>query len=139
MTQSLLASVFALGFLHMIMVLALCATRLPAMAKARMSPKASTRPGALDTLPAWARNAANNYNNLSEAPTVFYAVILAIAVLGRADSIYATLAWAYVALRYVHSALQATINPVIWRFAVFSLSWLVLGILIIRALLGCLG
>ncbi len=139
MTQSLLASVFALALLHLIMLLALCGTRLPAMVRAKMSPRASTRPGALDTLPAWARNAANNYNNLAEAPTAFYAVVLAIAVLGRADGAYAVLAWAYVVLRYIHSALQATVNPVVWRFAVFSLSWLVLGILIIRALLGCLG
>ena len=85
--QPLLAAVFALAFLHLIMVGVLYATRIPAMVGARMSAQATSKPGALDSLPSWARNAANNYNNLAEAPTVFYAVALALAVLGRADGI----------------------------------------------------
>ena len=136
--HAMLLSVLALGLLHLVMLLALYATRLPAMAKARISAQATSRPGALDSLPAWARNAAANYNNLAEAPTVFYAVVIAIVLLGQANAFYVTLAWTYVALRWVHSAIQATVNRVIWRFGVFSLSWLVLGIMIVRALLGFL-
>jgi hypothetical protein len=136
--QSLLAAVFALALLHLIMTVALYATRIPAMMKARMSAQATSRPGALDSLPAWARNAANNYNNLAEAPTVFYAVALGLALTGRADGLDAGLAWSYVGLRYLHSAIQATVNRVIVRFAVFSLSWIVLGVLIVRALVRVL-
>jgi len=134
--HSLLLSVLALSLLHLVMLLVLYATRIPAMAKARMSAQAASRPGALDSLPAWARNAAANYNNLAEAPTVFYAVVIAIVLLGLADAFYVALAWTYVVLRWVHSAIQATINRVLWRFGVFSLSWLVLGIMIVRALAG---
>ncbi|WP_443749869.1 MAPEG family protein [Asticcacaulis solisilvae] len=133
--QSLLAAVFALAFLHLIMAGALYATRIPAMVKAKMSAQATLKPGALDSLPAWARNAAKNYNNLAEAPTAFYAVALALAVMGRADVFDAGLAWAYVGLRYIHSAVQATFNRVTVRFAVFSASWIVLGVLIVRGLL----
>jgi len=132
--QSLLAAVFALALLHLIMTGALYATRIPAMVKMRMSAQATSRPGALDSLPPWARNAANNYNNLAEAPTVFYAVALGLVLTGRAQGFDAGLAWSYVGLRYVHSAIQATFNRVTLRFAVFSLSWIVLGVLIVRAL-----
>jgi len=137
--HSLLASVLALGLLHLVMLLALYVTRIPAMAKARMTAQAAARPGALDSLPSWARNVAANYNNLAEAPTVFYAVVIAIVLLDVADSFYVTLAWTCVALRYVHSVIQATVNRVIWRFAAFSLSWLALGVMIVRALLGLSG
>lgn len=135
----LLAPVFVLALLHLIMAGALYATRIPAMMKARMSPQAASKPKALDRLPAWARNSADNYNNLAEAPTVFYAVVLAMALLGRADGLDAGLAWTYVALRYIHSAIQATINRVILRFAVFSASWIVLGIMILRGLFEALA
>lgn len=134
----LLAPVFALALLHLIMTGALYATRIPAMIKARMSAQATSKPGALDSLPAWARNAANNYNNLAEAPTVFYAVALAMTVMARTDGIDVWLAWTYVGLRYVHSAVQATVNRVMLRFAVFSTSWVVLGIMIVRGLLDVL-
>ncbi|HEX3919704.1 MAG TPA: MAPEG family protein, partial [Caulobacteraceae bacterium] len=37
--------------------------------------------------------------------------------------------WAYVALRIVHSLVQATINLVLLRFAIFAVSSLVLAVL----------
>src|SRR6185312_2710536 len=42
---------------------------------------------------------ADNYNNLMEQPTLFYAVTLAFALLGAAASLDLALAWLYVALR----------------------------------------
>lgn len=128
--RALLAAIFALALLHLIMAAALFATRIPAMIAARMSAQASTRPGALDTLPARARNVAANYNNLAEAPTSFYAVALAVLVMGRVDWGFAGLCWAFVALRYTHSVIQATVNRVMARFCVFILSWVVLAIMI---------
>ena len=53
---------------------------------------------------------AHNYNHLHEAPTVFYAVALALAVLGQGDGLNAKIAWAYVGLRIVHSIWQSTVN-----------------------------
>jgi hypothetical protein len=43
------------------------------------------------------------------------------------------IAWAYVALRFVHSLLQKTINKVALRFALFALSSLALMVLILHA------
>lgn len=76
---------------------------------------------------------AHNYNHLHEAPTVFYAVAIVLAILGQGDGINAWLGWAYVALRVVHSLVQATINKVMLRWAIFMLSSLVLIALILHA------
>jgi hypothetical protein len=40
---------------------------------------------------------AHNYNHLHEAPTVFYAVALVLALLNQGDGISLMIAWAYVA------------------------------------------
>jgi hypothetical protein len=68
-----------------------------------------------------------------EQPTVFYAVALALALLGQGDGVNATLAWVYVALRVVHSVFQATVNKIEVRFALFALSSLVLIALSVNA------
>jgi hypothetical protein len=85
------------------------------------------------TLPARVRWKADNYNHLMEAPTVFYAVALALAVLGEGTGTNATLAWAYVGIRVVHSIIQATYNKIEVRFGVFFLSSLVLIALTVNA------
>jgi hypothetical protein len=76
---------------------------------------------------------AHNYNHLHEAPTLFYAVALVLALIGQGDGINATIAWIYVALRIVHSVWQATVNKVAVRFALFALSTLALFALILHA------
>ena len=76
---------------------------------------------------------AHNYNHLHEAPTVFYAVALVLAIIGQGDGLNATIAWIYVFLRIVHSIWQATVNRVMVRFALFSLSSLALIALILHA------
>lgn len=135
----ILASVIALAFLHLVMVIALYATRIPAMVAMQMSANKLARPGGRESLPKWARNVADNHNHLAEAPTVFYAVAIVIVVLGKADLGHLWCAWAYVGLRYVHSAVQATVNIILLRFTIFSLSWVALGVMIVRAGLSLLA
>ncbi len=76
---------------------------------------------------------AHNYNHLHEAPTLFYAVALVLALIGQGDGINATIAWIYVAVRIVHSIWQSTVNKVAVRFALFALSSLALMALILHA------
>jgi hypothetical protein len=76
---------------------------------------------------------AHNYNHLHEAPTLFYAVAVVLAIVGHGDGLNATLGWLYAGLRVVHSLVQATVNKVTLRFAVFVASSLVLAGLIARA------
>jgi hypothetical protein len=82
---------------------------------------------------------AHNYNHLHEAPTLFYAVSLVLAIIGQGDGLNATIAWIYVGLRVVHSIWQATVNRVMVRFALFALSSLALIALIVHAAVAVFG
>jgi hypothetical protein len=84
-------------------------------------------------LPASVRWKADNYNNLLEQPTIFYAVALTLAFLNEGSGLNAGLAWAYVALRIAHSLIQALINDVMMRFALFAAASLVLLVMTVRA------
>ena len=112
----------------------LYATRLPAMSAARVKLDPNVPKGELAaSLPPRVRWKADNYNHLFEQPTVFYAVALALAVIGNGSGFNATLAWAYVGLRVAHSLLQALWNNVTARFALFVLSSFILMALTFNA------
>jgi len=139
--MDILKPVVALAAWTMVMWLWMYATRIPAMSAAKVDPDSLTRdPGArLDNLlPPEVQWKAHNYNHLHEAPTVFYAVAIVLAIVGQGDGLNALLGWAYVALRVIHSLVQATVNKVMVRFAVFALSSLVLIMLIIHAAVAVL-
>jgi hypothetical protein len=110
------------------------ATRIPAIIAMRMRlDPLAPRGEQMATLPARVRWKADNYNHLMEKPTQFYAVALALAVLGDASPWSVGLAWTYVLLRVVHSLWQVLVNTIQVRFALFSVSSLVLFALIFRA------
>jgi len=76
---------------------------------------------------------ADNYNHLHEAPTLFYAVAIVLAILGQGDGMNAFLAWIYTGLRIAHSLVQVTANRVMVRFCLFAVSSVVLIVLIAKA------
>jgi hypothetical protein len=76
---------------------------------------------------------ANNYNHLMEQPTLFYAICFALQFLDQANGINIGLAWTYVAIRVVHSLVQATLNIIILRFLIFILGSIVLAALTFHA------
>lgn len=126
----------------MVMWLWMYATRIPAMNAAKVDPDAMVRDpdASLDqALPASVQWKAHNYNHLHEAPTLFYAVGLVLAIIGQGEGLNATLAWAYVGLRVVHSIVQATVNKVMVRFVLFALSSLTLIALIVHAAMAVFG
>jgi hypothetical protein len=84
-------------------------------------------------LPAEVRWKADNYNNLLEQPTIFYAVALTLAFLNEGDGLNVGLAWAYVGLRIAHSLVQALINEVMIRFSLFAAASIILLIMALRA------
>jgi hypothetical protein len=99
------------------------ATRIPAIFAAKLKLDPNLPKGELmATLPPRVRWKADNYNHLFEQPTVFYALALSLAVVGQGGGVNATLAWTYVALRVLHSLLQALWNNINARFTVFALS-----------------
>jgi len=69
---------------------------------------------------------AHNYQHLMEQPTLFYAIVLVLVLMGFDWPINVYLAWGYVGLRIVHSIVQSTINVVRIRFVIFLLSTLCL-------------
>ncbi|MDO9488390.1 MAG: MAPEG family protein [Sphingomonadaceae bacterium] len=133
---SVLHAVLGMGVLSLVMFIWMYATRLPAMSRAKVDPQAAAHPGSLDSLPSDVRRVADNYNHLWEAPTLFYAMAFYVVVIGHADQLHVLCAWAYLGLRVLHSLVQATINKVALRFALFALSWVALGVMIVRELLA---
>lgn len=82
----------------MVMWLWMYVTRIPAMGKAGIDSKGlvgGTGKSLDGVLPDKIQWIAHNYNHPHEAPTVFYAVALALAIIGQGDGLNATLAWAY--------------------------------------------
>ena len=128
----ILAPVVALVAWTLVMQIWMYAARIPAMRRAGISLKGrrGTRGGALEgAIPDEANWKAHNYNHLMEQPTIFYAIALTLALLGFGGGINLYLAWGYVALRIVHSLIQATANVVLYRFVAFNLaSFCLLGL-----------
>lgn len=136
--------VIVLAAWTMVMWLWMYATRIPAINKL---PK-TNEPGAdqgwtgaklealLDPKIQWK---AHNYNHLHEAPTVFYAACIVLALIGQGDNLNVTIAWVYVALRIVHSIWQATVNRVMVRFSLFALSSIALLMLVVHAAMAVFG
>jgi hypothetical protein len=132
--RAILQPVLALVLWTLVMWVWLYGTRIPAVRRLRVPLTPTQTKEAFNAqLPPDVRWKADNYNHLMEQPTLFYAVALAVAVLGVADTASVTLAWAYVGLRIVHSLVQATVNVILWRFAIFVLGSLVLVALALRA------
>jgi hypothetical protein len=126
----ILAPVVALVAWTLVMMAWMYATRFPAMRrkgislKGRVGGRGAALDGVVEDEVQWK---AHNYNHLMEQPTLFYAIAITLALLGDGGVwINVWLAWAYVALRVLHSLIQATTNVVRWRFLAFSLASLCL-------------
>lgn len=133
-TKALLEPVIALVIWTAVMWVWMYATRLPAIGRMGMIPDPDLPNGVqMAQLPASVRWKADNYNHLLEQPTIFYATVLVLALLGSESQLAITLSWVYVGIRVIHSFLQALWNKIEVRFAVFSLSSLVLFALVYQA------
>lgn len=137
--MAILQPVVALAAWTMVMWFWLYGTRIPALSAAKVDPDDLVHDptkGLDQVLPPQVQWKAHNYNHLHEAPTVFYAVALVLAVIGRGDGLAAQLGWVYVALRVIHSLIQVTVNKVSLRFLVFALSSFCLMALVALAIMN---
>jgi hypothetical protein len=133
----ILAPVVALVAWTLLVMFWMVATRFAAMRrkgislKGRVGGRGGTQlEGVIEDEVMWK---AHNYMHLVEQPTLFYAVALVLAI-GHAGGGYSEiLAWAYVALRVVHSLVQTTVNIVAYRFVLWMLASLALVGLVIQA------
>ena len=137
MFSPILQPIIVLVLWSMVMWLWLYVTRIPAMQKARVRLDPTIPPAQLvGVLPPRVRWKADNYNHLMEQPTLFYATALVLAFVGAGDGLNLWLAWAYVALRVVHSLWQALSNVILIRFSLFMTASAVLVVLAVRAALA---
>ncbi len=132
----MLTPVLALVSWTLIIWIWMYATRIPAMQKAKIDPQSAIHPGSLAVLPKNVRVVADNYNHLHEQPTIFYALAIYTHLAGATDGVTVSLAWAYVALRVVHSFMQIIVQRVMFRFMAFALASICLVAIAVHDLLA---
>jgi hypothetical protein len=74
----------------------------------------------------------NNLVNLFELPVIFYVLTLVVAFTGTVDEWFMRGAWAYVALRALHTAVHCTYNRVMHRFLAYLASCVILWALVVK-------
>ena len=143
MNSPILAPAAVLVLWSLIMLLWMAAVRFPGMSKAGIDLKAAPPGGrGIDLEPMLSAKAnwlSHNYTHLMEQPTIFYAAVAILALSGAGDGINATLAWAYVGLRIIHSLWQALVNITAVRFLIFLIATICLFALAINAVRATLG
>jgi hypothetical protein len=84
--------------------------------------------------------AADNFRNLFELPVLFYLALVVAALTSQVTILTLSLAWAFVAMRTVHSAIQCSYNKVMHRFRAYVAGaialwtlWAVIGVGLLRA------
>lgn len=73
--------------------------------------------------------ASDNFRNLFELPVLFYLALVVAALTGQGGPLVLGLAWLFVALRVLHSAIHCTYNKVMHRFQAYAAGGIVLWIL----------
>jgi hypothetical protein len=139
MSSNMIAPVLALIAWTFVLWFWMYATRIPAIQRAGIDPARMKQKSELEVLPLAVKQIADNYNHLHEQPTVFYALAMCAHLIGASDALNIGLAWAYVALRVVHSLIQCTVNFIPVRFAVFAAASLVLLLLLIRTAIALIA
>ena len=115
------------------------ATRIGEMKRERIHPQAvATSAAAAGRLTD--SRAADNFRNLFELPVLFYLALVVAALSSQVNAVTLALAWAFVALRIVHSVIQCGYNKVMHRFRAYLFGglvlWVLWGVLAVGLLIG---
>ena len=142
MQNQMLAPAAALIVWTLIVLIWMIVTRFSAMGKAgvdlRKGPPGGRGVQLEGVLPDRTNWKAHNYTHLMEQPTIFYPAVVILAIMG-AKPIDVALAWAYVAIRIVHSLWQALVNRIPVRASLFFASSAFLFALAVRAVIATLS
>jgi hypothetical protein len=142
MQAQMLAPAAVLVVWTLIVLLWIIPARFGAVAKVADKSVLPSKPGVRGNdlegvIPDKANWPAHNYTHLVEQPTLFYVTVVILALTGP-GALDVTLAWAYVALRIVHSLWQNLVNTIPVRFGLFLLSTTALIVLAVRAVMATL-
>jgi len=121
----ILYPMMALAALTFVVLLLIPYARLRAAGRGRVT-AADFRYGESANVPGDVSLPNRNLMNLLELPLLFYIGCLALYVTDTVDTVAVVLAWAYVALRILHSAIHLTYNNVFHRLSAFAASNLLL-------------
>jgi hypothetical protein len=124
-TLAILYPVFALACWTSLVLLQIPIARFRAGARREIRAD-DFKYGESASVPAYVRIPNRNYMNLLEIPVLFYVVCLLSYVTGGASPLMLAMAWAYVALRVVHSLIHLSYNNVMHRLMAFASSNLLL-------------
>ena len=138
MNTAILAPAAILVFWSLLVLMWMAATRFPALKKAGIEvtdqPQGSRGQDLESQLPPPVNWKSHNYTHLMEQPTLFYAIVVILAVAEAGSGLNLWLAWAYAILRIIHSIWQSTVNLVNVRFSLFLAASLCLLVMTINAL-----
>jgi len=124
--DAIFAPMGALALLTFIVLGFVPATRFPAVFSGKVTPD-DFKLGESARVPPNVAVTNRNYMNLLELPVLFYIAGLMFYVASRVDGTVMAVAWTYVALRAVHSAIHLTYNKVVHRLIAFAASNVVLA------------
>lgn len=108
------------------------ARRIPFIVGAKLTRKQLTPLELARLAPPAVATPADNFRNLCELPTIFYAVVLYVYATQQVDSAYLVAAWIFFAFRILHSIVHCTFNYIPLRFAVYVISAVALWFMVLR-------
>lgn len=124
--NDLLRPTFLMLALHLSVLPLNALVRIWAGATGRLDPE-KMRYVELEQAPEAVRKVSAHFDNLHQVPLVFYALVaFTILTHHTHDAPFQTLAWMYLGLRAVHTAIHLTVNRLPYRPIPFVLSNLVL-------------
>jgi hypothetical protein len=139
---SILAPAAVLVLWTMLVMIWMLVTRLPELNKLgdrmKKAPPGGRYQDIESLIPAKVNWKSHNYTHLMEQPTVFYPAVIILHLAGGGTGTSLWLAWAYVALRIIHSLWQGLVNGIKVRMALFGLSSICVSILAVQAVLATL-
>ena len=117
----ILVPVFALATWTLVVLLLVPLVRVRSALRREVVPD-DFRFGESASVPAYVSIPNRNFMNLLELPVLFYVVCLVLHVTGGSSPTAVAVAWAYVALRALHSLIHLSYNKVMHRLTAFSCS-----------------
>ena len=128
MPRAIFLPAFAMALLTLVVWLRMYTMRIAQMKRERIHPQ-SVATSAQSAARLTDSRAADNFRNLFELPVLFYLALVIAAVAGLATDATLALAWLFVVLRVVHSAIHCTYNKVMHRFKAYLAGGVVLWVL----------
>lgn len=128
MPRAIFLPAFAMVVLTLVVWLRMYTMRIAQMKRERIHPQAVAT-SAQSAARLTDSRAADNFRNLFELPVLFYLALVVAAIAGLATDATLALAWLFVLLRVVHSAIHCTYNKVMHRFQAYLAGGVVLWVL----------